>query len=158
MEVGHDFRRQHLVDVPLCIHAVSTPWANVLEDDWPRCRLRPIALQIMTLGSPHVLCSKTLLAAYLWLRRLHTEKSVGFAGAVSTFVRKEDVLPLSPVPVQALLCPLQSFLSMSCCQHWTSCWTPRTQVSLGQPPPCGVAINRCVVIADGVSGRFGSRE
>ena len=38
----------------------------------PRRRLRPIAPQFMTLGPPHVLCPKTLLAAYLWLRRLHT--------------------------------------------------------------------------------------
>ena len=38
----------------------------------PRRRLRPIEPQIMTLGPPNVLCSKTLLAAYLWLCRLHT--------------------------------------------------------------------------------------
>ena len=88
----------------------------------------------------------------------HTDTSVDFAGAVLTFICKDNVLPLSPVPVQALLCPLQSLLSMSCCQHWTPCWTPTTQVSLEQLPPYGVVTNRCVMVVDGVSGRFGSRE
>ena len=32
-EAGHDFQHQHLVDEPLCIHAVSMPWANVLDDN-----------------------------------------------------------------------------------------------------------------------------
>ena len=68
MEVGHDFRRKHLVDVLPFPHPGPMFWKMT----GPRRRLRPIASQIMMLGPPHVLCSKTLLAAYLWLRLLHT--------------------------------------------------------------------------------------
>ena len=159
LEVGHDFRRQHLVDVLLCIHAVSTPWANVLKDDWPQTSVEAnSAPDHDARTSPCVVFQDVVGSIPLVAPSPHSDSSVGLAGAVSTFVRKEDVLPLSPVPVQALLCPLQSLLSMSCCQHWTPCWTPTTQVLLGQPPPYGVATNKCVVVADGVLGRFGSRE
>ena len=108
--------------------------------------------------SPCVVLQDVVGSIHLVEPSPHSDTSVGLAGAVSTFVRKEDVLPLSPVPVQVLLCQLQSLLLMSYCQHWTSYWTPTTQVSLGQPPPYGVATNRGVVVADDVSSRLGKRE
>ena len=157
LEVGHDFRRQHLADVPLCIHAVSTPWANVLEDDWPQTSVEAnSASDHDARTSPCVLLQDVFGSIPLVVPSPHSNTSFGLAGAVSTFVHKEDVLPLSPVPVQALLRPL---LSMSCCQHWMPCWMPTTQVLLGHLLLYGVATNnRCVVVANGVLGHFSSRE
>ena len=114
LEVGHDFRRQHLVDVPLCIHAVSTPWANVLEDDWPQTSVEANSdPDHDARTSPCVVLQDVVGSIPLVAPSPRSDTFVGLAGAVSTFVRKEDVLPLSPVPIQALLCPLQSLLSMS---------------------------------------------
>ena len=105
VEVRHDHGSQHLVDISLRSNTIPRPGPMFRKTTGPTSWLRLIPPQIMMLGPPQASTSCTV------------------TDAEAVFVCKDDVPPLPPVPVPAVLDPLQSLPPVSCSQGWSPCWT-----------------------------------
>ena len=129
LEVRYDCGPQDLVDITLCIYAVSAPRADALEDHGAHKMVEAYPTPDHDAGaSPGVVLQDVVGGVPLVASSPHPDAAVRVADAVAAFVRKKDVPPLPLVPVEVLMSPLQSLLPVLCSKQCAASRAPAVQV------------------------------
>ena len=108
VEKGNHSWPQHLVNIALCCDAIASSWADVLKDDGSQDFIKADAAPYHhTRASPAIPLQDVVGSISVVVSPPDPDAAVSVADTKPTLISEQNVLPLSPGPVQVLLCELQ---------------------------------------------------
>jgi hypothetical protein len=158
-EIWHNFRLQHLVDVPLGIYTLSATSTNIFKDHWAKQTIAAHATPDHDAWAAPVVMLQDMVGVMSGVQATpDPDATICMADAKTALISKENVAPPTAVPVDMLLCPLQPLLTMSLCKHWTSSWTPALQISFSKSATYSIAADWLLIPPNCLSSSFCSTQ